>query len=64
MFKQRRRIQTKTLKERIGVFAKLMRERAELMPPGPEKAATLAKADRAEATAEFERWINSPERPK
>jgi hypothetical protein len=38
-----------------------MRERAEFMPAGPEKEATLAKAEQADATANLDRWINSPE---
>lgn len=61
MFDRRRFKQTETLKSRLSTFARLMRERAEFMPDGPEKAATLAKADKAEAAASLDGWINSPE---
>jgi hypothetical protein len=62
MSKPRRRFkQTQSLKERLSVFAKLMRERAALMPTGAEKAATLAKAEQAEIAADIERWANSAE---
>lgn len=61
MKKRRRFKQTEPLADRLEVFAQLMRERAELMPPGREKADALAKADQAEATANLERWLSSPE---
>ena len=37
MFDRRRFKQTETLKSRLSTFARLMRERAEFMPDGPEK---------------------------
>jgi hypothetical protein len=46
---------------KLRLFARLMRERAELMPPGPERADKLAKADQADATAKLDRWLSSPE---
>ena len=49
MFNRRRFKQTESLKSRLVTFARLLRERAEFMPTGQEKAATLAKADKAEA---------------
>jgi hypothetical protein len=62
MSRPRRRFkQTQSLKDRLGVFARLMRERAEAMPLGVEKAATPAKAEQAEFEADAERWVNSPE---
>ncbi|MGN6410942.1 MAG: hypothetical protein ACTHK9_05675 [Nitrobacter sp.] len=61
MSKPRRFKLTQSLKDRLGVFARLMRERAEAMPLGVEKAATPAKAEQAEFEADAERWVNSPE---
>ena len=62
MSKRRRRFKhTQSLKERLGVFARLKRERAALMPFGAEKAATLAKAEQAERAANVEGWANSRE---
>jgi hypothetical protein len=53
--------QTQSFRDRLLVFAKLMRERAEALPNGAEKAVTLSKAEQAEATARVEAWVNSPE---
>ncbi len=61
MFKRRRFKQAESLTDRLAVFAKLMRERAALMPPGTEKTATLAKADQADRAANIDRWISSLE---
>ena len=58
MFKRRRFKQTESLTDRLAVFAKLMRERAETMESSEEKAAIAAKADKA---AEIDRWIRSSE---
>ena len=59
MHKRRRFKQTESLPDRLRVFARLMRERAELVAPGPERADKLAKADQAEATAKLDRWLSS-----
>jgi hypothetical protein len=62
MSKPRRRIkQTQSFQERLRAFAKLMRESSETMAKGPEKAATSAKADQAEAAAKLDGWLNSSE---
>lgn len=61
MQKRRRFKQTESLENRLRVFARLMRKRAELMPPGPERADKFAKADQADATAKLDRWLSSPE---
>jgi hypothetical protein len=62
MLRLRRRFkQTQSFQDRLLVFAKLMRERAEALPNGAEKAATLSKADQADATAKLEGWLNSRE---
>jgi hypothetical protein len=56
---RRRFKQTEPLSARLGAFAKLMREQAELMPAGSERSDTLAKAQQADATAMMERWLSS-----
>lgn len=61
MTKRRRFKQAVSLADRLATFAKLMRERAELMAPGAERTATLAKANQADATADMDRWMRSPE---
>jgi hypothetical protein len=63
MQKRRRFKQTEPLASRLEMFAQLMRERAELMPPGREKADTLAKADQADAAAELERSLSAAPAP-
>jgi hypothetical protein len=47
------------LKDRLSAFIRAMRERAALIPPGPEREEMLKKAKRAEAAQEIEDWANS-----
>lgn len=61
MTKRRRFKQTESLSDRLVTFARLMRERAAQMAPGAEQAAVLAKTNPAEAIADMERWMRSPE---
>jgi hypothetical protein len=62
MLKLRRRSkQSQTLQDRLRAFANFMRARAETIPDAAEKAATLSKADQADATAKLEGWLNSRE---
>lgn len=61
MSKRRYFKQTESLGDRLLTFARLMRERASLLPPGVEKTAVLAKAEQADAAIEMEKWISSPE---
>lgn len=61
MFKRRRFEQTVSLVDRLENFAKAMREKAEVLPPGPDRKAALAKASEAETTAEMDRWVSAPE---
>jgi hypothetical protein len=57
MFK--RRLHWKqTIKDRLVSFAKEMREKASLLPPGFEKDDLLRKASRADVI-----WTNGPTRP-
>jgi hypothetical protein len=59
MKKRRRFRQIESRAERLGVFARLMGERAQLMPVGREQSETLAKAEQAEAKRD--RWLSEPE---
>lgn len=59
MAKRRHFKQTESLRDRLTKFARLMRERAGLLPPGAEKASVLAKADQADAAVKMEHWISS-----
>ena len=52
--------QVKSFKERLASFAKNARERAALLPQGPEREALLREADRADTTSHLDDWINSP----
>ncbi len=56
---QRRRFnQTKSLKERLALFANEIREKAEQLS-GPEKDALLKKARQADTAAHLNDWVNS-----
>ena len=49
------------LKDRLTIFAKEIREKAALLPPGYERQDLLQKARQADHTADhLEDWINSP----
>ncbi len=61
MFKRRRFKQSKSLAERLATFAQLMRERTVMMPPGPEKASILTRAEQADRRVELEQWARSSE---
>jgi hypothetical protein len=59
MFK--RRLHWKqTIKDRLVSFAKEMREKASLLPPGFEKDDLLRKASRADTACHLDEWANSP----
>jgi hypothetical protein len=49
------------LKDRLSAFIRAMRERAALVPPGPERDEILKKAKRAETARDMEDWANSSE---
>jgi hypothetical protein len=49
------------LKDRLSAFIQAMRERAALVPPGPERDEILKKAKRAEGARDMEDWANSSE---
>jgi hypothetical protein len=60
MLKRRRFKQTESLHERLASFAKNARQRAEALPPGPEREALIKKARQADAASHIEDWANSP----
>lgn len=60
MTKRRRFVQSESLCDRLITFARLMRERAGLLPPGAEQADVLAKADQADMAMKMDQWISSP----
>ena len=58
---QRRRFkQTTSLKERLTSEAKLCREEAELLAPGPRRDELLRRARQADAATHLEEWLRSP----
>ena len=58
--------QSIALKDRLSAFIRAMRDRAALIPSGPERDELLKKAKRAEVAREMGDWANSSElqRPK
>lgn len=49
----------RTFPDRLPDFARETRERAELLPPGPEKDELIRKARQAETASRIDGWINS-----
>jgi hypothetical protein len=57
---QRRRFkQTTSLKDRLAVFAKQVRDEAAELRPGPEQDALLKKARQADTASHLDEWANS-----
>jgi len=52
--------QTRSLKERLASFAKDAREKAALLPDGPERDALLREASLADTASHLDDWISSP----
>ena len=52
--------QSVSLKDRLSAFINAMRERAELVGPGPERDGLLEKVRKAENAVEIDGWANSP----
>ncbi len=50
---------TVALKDRLSSFAREAREKASLLPPGPEKEQMLRKARQADTAAHLDDWANS-----
>ncbi|MCP3401922.1 MULTISPECIES: hypothetical protein [unclassified Bradyrhizobium] len=57
--KRRRFKQTVSLEERLAVGARLLRERAMTLPPGPDREALLRKAKEIEMTGNVSHWLSS-----
>jgi hypothetical protein len=51
---------TVSLEERLAEEAKLRREEAKRLPPGPERETLLRKARQDEIGAHMTEWITSP----
>ena len=61
MIKRRCRTkQASSLQERLAGFADYAREKAESLPPGPQKQSLLEKAREAQTAADLDEWIRSP----
>jgi hypothetical protein len=58
---QRRRFENiRTFPDRLSEFAREARERAEKLPPGPERDDLIRKARQADTAAHLDEWANSP----
>ena len=51
--------QTASLKDRLALFAKEVREKAAQLRPGPERDALLKRARQAETASFIDEWANS-----
>jgi hypothetical protein len=60
MLKRRRCKQSQSLKDRLVSFAKDVREKASLMPPGAEQNDLLLRARQADTASHLNEWLNSP----
>ena len=61
MQQQRRRFnQSLSLEERLAEEAKLLREEAELLPPGAVRDETIRRARQAEVGVHMSEWLRSP----
>jgi len=56
---KRRLEQTKSLKDRLASFAKVLREKAVVMPPSAEKDDLLRRARRADTASHLDEWVHS-----
>jgi hypothetical protein len=58
---ERRRFKQKiSLQDRLAAFAKDVREKASLLPPGIEKDDLLRRARQADTASHLNEWANSP----
>jgi hypothetical protein len=60
MQRRRRFKQITSLKDRLASFAKEVRERASLLPPGEERTDLLRRARQADTASHLDEWVNSP----
>jgi len=62
MTPHRRRVkQTQSLEERMAQHARLLRDKAELLPQGSVRDAALRRAREAETGAQMNDWLKSTE---
>jgi len=52
--------QTSSLTERVEAFAKDVREKVRMLPPGPEQDELLKKLHSAKTAENIEEWAKSP----
>jgi hypothetical protein len=58
---QRRRFkQTVSLRDRLEMWAKDVREKAATLPAGPERDQLLRKVSQADTVSHLDEWANSP----
>jgi hypothetical protein len=58
--KRHRFVPNRELGERLIQEARLAREKADKLRPGPERQDLLKKAREADAAAHIDEWLNSP----
>ena len=51
---------TPPLKDRLTAFAEEARQKADELPPGPERDEMLKKARQADTACHLDAWANSP----
>jgi hypothetical protein len=56
----RRRFKQLSLKDRLASFAKEVREKASLLPPGAERNNMLTRASQADTASHLDDWVKSP----
>jgi hypothetical protein len=55
-----RKTHSKTFEDRLAEQAQTDKQRAQMMPPGPERDALMRKARQYETAARLNEWISSP----
>jgi hypothetical protein len=61
LFVQRRRVKhVASFEDRLAYEAHRFKERAEALPPGPQRDDLLRKARQAETAAHIDKWLKSP----
>jgi hypothetical protein len=60
MSKRSRSKPAASIQERLIAFAKELREKASLLPPGAERDDMTRRARQAETTSHLDEWVNSP----
>ena len=58
--KRRRFKQDTPLQQRLAMFSQDLRDKALMLPPGPEKDNLLRRARQADTALHLDDWANSP----